>query len=893
MEGAQTKKRVKYEDEDRTPDGGYKIKTYYPTLEEMKDFNEYIKKIHEDGGHRAGLAKIVPPREYVPRKAGYEDESLYQMEIISPIRQEVTGEGGLYQQMNIVDRKKMSVRNFKRLSEEKHPTPVYEDAANLDRIFWKNVFTNPSIYGADVAGTLFDDDVNEFNLTRLRTILDDIQDDYGVTIQGVNTTYLYFGMWKSSFCWHTEDMDLYSINYLHTGAPKSWYCIAPEYGKRFERLAEGFFPQSFKNCKAFLRHKTTLISPQVLKKYSIPFSRCTQEAGQFMITFPYSYHSGYNNGFNIAEATNFATEHWIDFGKWASRCECSTESVKISMQTFVKRYQSDRYELWIRGKDVCKDPRDPKHTGPAPKPTEIDLFIMGNHERPYDEVVEEENKRKPIKSKIHKKKSIEETIQCYSEFLSSTNHIEPPLPHYSPIPTNMIPTTQCVPIRSCEKLSTTIEEKPDYDRLLKKNAKKEKLKKEKEAQRRERMIASNELLQFLPVTFTLEKKFNRCIAALEPHCSVCQLLVPHPKDDEDIWPEAQEKKLPGKSKILLPKSAFSDRIDFFEMDVEEPCDLLQCCVCMLAVHSRCYGVAEMPGIEKDWICDRCIEPNRSSINCVLCPCRGGALKSIDGIWVHITCALMLPRMKLDDITSRGTSKEMLKLPELSDRNTCVYCAKNTNLMKYVQGKCIRCRGFGLDTECENLFHPTCGHRNGGLFKIFDYHKDPTIEVPVEALCARCTSNLIEHQRITSGSPEEPDFEPIAVGSQVIAYSKRWGAYYDGIVQNQVKRTTYDLFFPHANEIDPEVPERSIIELDKSKDYKIGDALRVKSKGREIVGKFRLKRYHDTDYMIKFVKSKALEKVPRKDIYLNIDQLPEDLIELYLDNASKRPQAINE
>ena len=114
-------------------------------------------------------------------------------------------------------------------------------------------------------------------------------------------------------------MDLYSINYLHFGQPKSWYVIPPEHGKRLERLAEGFFPSVARECSAFLRHKMTVISPNVLSKYSIPFHKVTQMAGEFIITFPYGYHAGYNHGYNCAESTNFAMPRWIDFGKKATQ----------------------------------------------------------------------------------------------------------------------------------------------------------------------------------------------------------------------------------------------------------------------------------------------------------------------------------------------------------------------------------------------------------------------------------------------------------------------------------------------------------------------------------------------------------------------------------------------
>lgn len=54
-----------------------------------------------------------------------------------------------------------------------------------------------------------------------------------------------------------------------------------------------------------------------LQNIMFPTLQITQEAGEFMITFPYGYHAGFNHGFNCAESTNFATVRWIDYGKVA------------------------------------------------------------------------------------------------------------------------------------------------------------------------------------------------------------------------------------------------------------------------------------------------------------------------------------------------------------------------------------------------------------------------------------------------------------------------------------------------------------------------------------------------------------------------------------------------
>ena len=50
--------------------------------------------------------------------------------------------------------------------------------------------------------------------------------------------------------------------------------------------------------------------------------------------------------------------------------------VKISMDTFVKRFQPDKYDDWILGKDIGPHPEDPATVvAAAPAPSDQDILV--------------------------------------------------------------------------------------------------------------------------------------------------------------------------------------------------------------------------------------------------------------------------------------------------------------------------------------------------------------------------------------------------------------------------------------------------------------------------------------------------------------------------------------
>ncbi|EKX51736.1 hypothetical protein GUITHDRAFT_65602, partial [Guillardia theta CCMP2712] len=327
---------------------------FYPTEEEFADFYAYVQKLDRLVGH-IGVCKVVPPAGWQPRAHDVytlQDSSPELEEAVTvkrPIKQNAIGGKGLYMNMH-EEKRSMKLAEFKRIAQSKAFAPPVDgqkkvldqdDIDLLERQFWKNVLFNPPMYGADCPAPkgmrsdgregLFDPShCGDWDVSMLPSLL-----TFGLKkrVPGVNTPFIYVGMYRAAFAWHCEDMDLHSINYLHWGAPKTWYSVPATHGHKLEALARKHFPTQADQCKEFLRHKSNMIEPSILLKAGIPLTRTVQYAGEFVINFPGAYHSGFNNGYNCAESCNFATEYWVPFGCQAKPCSCAggKDSVRIDV----------------------------------------------------------------------------------------------------------------------------------------------------------------------------------------------------------------------------------------------------------------------------------------------------------------------------------------------------------------------------------------------------------------------------------------------------------------------------------------------------------------------------------------------------------------------------------
>ncbi|XP_073873607.1 lysine-specific demethylase 4C isoform X4 [Macaca fascicularis] len=880
-----------------------KIMTFRPSMEEFREFNKYLAYMESKGAHRAGLAKVIPPKEWKPRQC-YDD--IDNLLIPAPIQQMVTGQSGLFTQYNI-QKKAMTVKEFRQLANSgKYCTPRYLDYEDLERKYWKNLTFVAPIYGADINGSIYDEGVDEWNIARLNTVLDVVEEECGISIEGVNTPYLYFGMWKTTFAWHTEDMDLYSINYLHFGEPKSWYAIPPEHGKRLERLAQGFFPSSSQGCDAFLRHKMTLISPSVLKKYGIPFDKITQEAGEFMITFPYGYHAGFNHGFNCAESTNFATVRWIDYGKVAKLCTCRKDMVKISMDIFVRKFQPDRYQLWKQGKDIYTI----DHTKPTPASTpEVKAWLQrrrkvrkasrsfqcarSTSKRPKAEE-EEEVSAEVDGAEVPNPDSGTDDLKVSekSEAAAKLRNTEAPSEEESSASRMQVDQNLSDHIKlsgnSCLSTSVTEDIKTEDDKAYayrsvpsilseaddsiplssgyEKPEKSDppKLSWPKSPQSCSSVSESNDVL-----TEEEESDVESHGNGLEPGEIPAVpsgerngFKVPSITEGENKTSKSWRHPLsrpPARSPMTLVKQqAPSDEelpeVLSIEEEAEETESWAKPLVHLWQTKSPNFAAEQEYNATVARMkphCAICTLLMPYHKECCLCNLRGGALKQTkNNKWAHVMCAVAVPEVRFTNVPER-TQIDVGRIPLQRLKLKCIFCRHR---VKRVSGACIQC-SYG---RCPASFHVTCAHAAGVLMEPDDW---PYV---VNITCFR-------HKVNPNVKPKACE-KVISVGQTVIT-KHRNTRYYSCRVMAVTSQTFYEVMFDDGSFSRDTFPEdivsRDCLKLGPPAE---GEVVQVKWPDGKLYGA----KYFGSNiahmYQVEFEDGSQIA-MKREDIYTLDEELP--------------------
>lgn len=236
----------------------------------MTNFVEFVEKIeYSSDVKKIGLAKIIPPQEYWnPSDIDFEN---LDYDIVNPLNQKFKRiSQGAFEIKGKRWRRDTTLREYRKLTTAVEP--ANPENKNDDRYYWDHLDGSEVTYGADVAGSFFNWDWSIWNLRDMKTPLQMAYNFEGFNTPGIQTSSLFFGCYMSTFGWHVEDLDFYALNYLWFGASKTWYVIPPANGFQFEQTATDIFWKNYQlKCQAPLRHKGSMIDPQLLRDhYKIP-----------------------------------------------------------------------------------------------------------------------------------------------------------------------------------------------------------------------------------------------------------------------------------------------------------------------------------------------------------------------------------------------------------------------------------------------------------------------------------------------------------------------------------------------------------------------------------------------------------------------------------------------
>ncbi|CAG5136866.1 unnamed protein product, partial [Candidula unifasciata] len=176
------------------------------------------------------------------------------------------------------------------------------------------------------------------------------------------------------------------------------------------------------------------------------------------------------------------------------------------------------------------------------------------------------------------------------------------------------------------------------------------------------------------------------------------------------------------------------------LESEDTNEMVFCDGCDICVHQACYGIQTIP--EGSWLCRICalgIKPM-----CLLCPKRGGAMKSTKSgtKWTHVSCALWIPEVSIGCPEKMEPITKISNIPPSRWALVCCLCKERV-------GACIQCSV----KQCKTAFHVTCGFAHNLDMKTIVDDSDDADGIHLRAYCPKHTKNQNASE---SESPKKED-----------------------------------------------------------------------------------------------------------------------------------------
>lgn len=134
-------------------------------------------------------------------------------------------------------------------------------------------------------------------------------------------------------------------------------------------------------------------------------------------------------------------------------------------------------------------------------------------------------------------------------------------------------------------------------------------------------------------------------------------------------------------------------------------------------------------LQGQWLCRTCSMGQRP--DCVLCPNKGGAMKSARSgqKWAHVSCALWIPEVSIGSVDRMEPITKISSIPQSRWALICVLCRERV-------GACIQCSV----KPCKTAYHVTCAFQHGLEMRAIIEDENAEDGVKLKSYCLKHSVN---------------------------------------------------------------------------------------------------------------------------------------------------------